>query len=393
MLNMLNRRSFLLISTVALTTGQLLSGCSDRQTSLKVLLLQGSIPPQLLSDFRKTLTRQISLDFEPQSRLSKLFTILKNWQQQKNQNNEANAFLNLLNKTEVNADLVTLGDYWLASAIKQGLIQPLAPDKLTNWEKLPPAWQKLVSRNAEGQIDITGKIYGAPYRWGNTIIAYRSDKFKSLGWTPTDWSDLWRGELQGNISLLNEPREVIGLTLKKLGYSYNTQDLAQIPNLQSELEALHKQVKFYSSDNYLQPLILGDTWLAVGWSTDILPLLKRYPNIKIAVPQSGTSLWADLWVKPNYSPTGIEAENLAVGDRWIDFCWQPKAANQISLFTNAISPVFADDRGVDLPKNLQNNPFIQESLAVLPKSDFLYPLTADLEQKYLALWQEMRVEG
>ena len=383
---MFNRRSFLLTSIIALTTGQLISGCSDRQKMLKVLLLQGSIPPQLLNDFHKTLTKGIKLNLEPKAQLTKIFSLLEDWQQQ-NQNQEPNTLLNLLARKETTADLVTVGDYYLANAISQGLIQPLDTAKLKNWDKLPSSWQKLVSRNEQGEIDSQGKIYGAPYRWGNTLIAYRSDKFKALNWTPTDWQDLWRPELQERISLLDEPREVIGLTLKKLGYSYNTSNLAQVSELKSELIALQKQVKFYSSDNYLQPLILGDTWLAVGWSTDILPIIKRYSKIKIVVPKSGTSLWADLWVQPK----SASEKSLSLRDRWIDFCWQSKAANQISLFTNAISPMLAERKPADLPKNLQTNSFISSSLAILAKSDFLYPLSSLAEKQYQSLWKEIRL--
>ena len=389
---MINRRSFLLTSAATIITGQLISGCSNQPEILKVLLLQGSIPPQLLNDFRKIIPSQTKLDFQPKSKLSKLFSLLESWQQQnENQSNQPNNLLNLLKRTETTANLVTLSDYQLLSVIKQGLIQPLDTAKLENWNKLPSSWQKLVRRNSQGEIDSQGKIYGAPYRWGNTIIAYRRDKFKALGWIPTDWEDLWRTELQGRISLLDEPREVIGLTLKKLGYSYNTSGLNQISNLKSELEALHQQVKFYSSENYLQPLILGDTWLAVGWSTDILPLLKRYSNIKIVVPKSGTSLWTDLWVQPKYSSVSANEENWSWRDRWIDFCWQSKAASQISLFTNAISPILAGNKPTDLPKNLQNNSFLKDSLQVLAKSDFLEPLTAETEEQYKLLWQEMRL--
>ena len=390
---MISRRSFLINSAATIITGQLVSGGSDRQKIFKVLLLQGSIPPQLLSDFRKTLTNGTKLDFEPKSRLNKLFSLLENWQQQNdNQSERENTWLNLLKRTETTANLVTLSDYRLLSGIQQGLIQPLETTKLKNWNRLPSSWQKLVRRNSQGQIDERGKIYGAPYRWGNTIIAYRSDKFKDLGWLPKDWQDLWRTELQERISLLDEPREVIGLTLKKLGYSYNTSDLERVSDLKSELKALDRQVKFYSSENYLQPLILGDTWLAVGWSTDILPLLKRYSNIKIAVPQSGTSLWTDLWVQPKSSSVvAVNEENLSLRDRWIDFCWQPKAVSQISLFTNAISPILADTKPVDLPKNLPNNSFLRESLQVLAKSDFLKPLPPATEEQYKLLWQEIRL--
>lgn len=389
---MFNRRSFLLNSVATLIAGQFISGCSDQQKILKVLLLQGSIPPQLLSDFRKILPDKTKLDFAAKIQLEKMFSLLENWQQKnENQSKQQNGLLNLLKRTETTADLVTLSDYRLLNAIKQGLIAPLDTSKFKNWQKLPSYWQRLVKRNEQGEIDGQGKVYGAPYRWGNTLIAYRSDKLKDFDWIPTDWSDLWRTELQGRISLLDEPREIIGLTLKKLGYSYNIKDLTQVSNLNSELKTLHKQVKFYSSDNYLQPLILGDTWLAVGWSTDILPLLKRYPNIKIAVPKSGTSLWTDLWVQPKYSSVSLDQENLSLRDRWIDFCWQPKAASQISLFTNAISPVLVNSKLESLPENLQKNSFFKSSLDILAKSDFLETLTAKTEDQYKLLWSEMRL--
>ena len=393
---MFSRRSFLITSALALITGQLISGCSNQQEMLKVLLLQGSIPPQLLNDFRQTLAKGTKLNFEPKAQLEKMFSLLENWQQQnENQKTQQNPLLNLLKRPETTADLVTLSDYWLANAISQGLIQPLDSSRLANWDKLPPSWQKLVRRNSLGELDSEGKVYASPYRWGNTIIAYRSDKFKNLGWIPTDWQDLWRKELQQRISLLDEPREVIGLTLKKLGYSYNTRDLTQVSNLKSELLALQKQVKLYSSNNYLQALILGDAWLAVGWSTDILPLTKRYSNIKIAVPKSGTSLWTDLWVQPKYlsvdSSASVNEESLSLRDRWIDFCWQPKAASQISLFTNAISPILVGSKPEDLPKDLQNNAFVNSSLEVLAQSDFLYPLSPATEKQYESLWKEMRL--
>lgn len=127
---------------------------------------------------------------------------------------------------------MTLGDYWIRVAIKNKLIQPLDVSKLKQWSSLPQRWQELAKRNDQGQIDPQGKVWAVPYRWGNTVIVYRRDKFlQEFGWTPSDWSDLWRSELRSRISLLDQPREVIGLVLKKLGQSYNTKNL-DIPNLE-----------------------------------------------------------------------------------------------------------------------------------------------------------------
>lgn len=190
--------------------------------------------------------------------------------------------------------------------------------------------------------------------------------------------------------MLDSPREVIGLTSKKLGYSYNTENLNSIPNLEAELLALHQQTKLYSSTHYLEPLVLGDTWVAVAWSTDILPLLKQYPEIKFIIPRSGTSLWADLWVKPRISEVTKNDEQLAAIESWIDFCWQSKAAQQISLFTSGISPILRSLNKNDLSSDLQNNIFLNSEVLNSEKSEFILPLQPQSQQQYRDLWLKIR---
>lgn len=57
------------------------------------------------------------------------------------------------------------------------------------------------------------------------------------------------------------------------------------------------QVRLFDSLNYIKAFGVGDVWVAVGWSSDILPIAKRSSNVAVVVPKSGTSLWADLWVR------------------------------------------------------------------------------------------------
>lgn len=56
------------------------------------------------------------------------------------------------------------------------------------------------------------------------------------------------------------------------------------------------QVRLFDSAHYLKAFGVGDVWVAVGWSSDVLPVAKRMSNVAVVVPKSGTSLWADLWV-------------------------------------------------------------------------------------------------
>ncbi|MCU0545371.1 MAG: extracellular solute-binding protein [Oscillatoriaceae cyanobacterium Prado104] len=363
------KRRSLLLGAASLTLSQLAAGCDSRQP-LKIRSLKNTIPAQIVSKFSRDIKPPPVLQVTQQEQLQELFALLQQWKQ--------------FPKTKDRADLVMLGDYWLSQAIRQKTIEPIDTAKLANWSQLPQKWQALVRRNDAGQLDAKGKIWAAPYRWGTTLIAYRTDKFKTLGWTPKDWSDLWREELRDRISLPDNAREVIGLTLKKLGKSYNTQQLDKVPNLKTELANLHKQVKLYSSDAYLQPLILGDTWLAVGYSGDFLPLLQSQKELAAVIPVSGTALWTDLWVEP------ASKSQVPLMEKWIDFTWEPRIATQLSLLSKASSPIIVGMNSAALPESLRANPLLLPDAKIIAQSEFLLPLpNAGIEQ-YRSHWQEMR---
>lgn len=382
-LPLLSRRT-VLTGVTSWATSQLLLGCNaTTQPPLKVQFLQGSIPSQLLHQFHNQLqqaNRDTSVSLLPVSQLQTLFSRLQGWQtgSPANQVNWMD-WIPLIGDraNKERPDLVTLGHYWLDKAIAQQLIQPLDTNALKQWPSLEPRWQKLVTRHDQ--------VWAAPYRWGTTIIAYRRDIFQQRRLPPIrDWADLWRSDLRGQISLLDQPREVIGLTLKKLGHSYNTDNLTAIESLDANLRSLHANLKFYSSTNYLQPLRLGDTWVAVGWSSDLMPLVEQNNQIGLVIPRSGTALWADLWVRPNHN----DAQSNSVTHAWIDFCWQLEAARTISLLTPAASPALdLKQAGQEI---LRAKPDLAIPSSTLAASDFIQPLAPDVEQQYQALWQRIR---
>eukprot|EP00232_Nephroselmis_pyriformis_P021149 CAMPEP_0182853104 /NCGR_PEP_ID=MMETSP0034_2-20130328/522_1 /TAXON_ID=156128 /ORGANISM="Nephroselmis pyriformis, Strain CCMP717" /LENGTH=479 /DNA_ID=CAMNT_0024983855 /DNA_START=319 /DNA_END=1754 /DNA_ORIENTATION=- len=241
------------------------------------------------------------------------------------------------------ADLVTLGDVWLAPAIREGLIKPIAGAEDSSWwADLPPRWRRLMRRNAAtGEVDPQGEVYGCPYRWGSTLIAYRKDR--PTGGPVADWEDLWRPELTGRVSFLDSPREVVGAALKATGRPYNARDWGPA-ECQGAVEArwasLQKQVLLYSTAQQLKALGAGDVWAAVGWSGDIIPFAQRSPNVEVVAPASGTSLWADVWVVPATAAGGDRrvGPSPLVG-QWLDFGLQPSRAFPSQGIRSGASPL------------------------------------------------------
>lgn len=397
----ISRRS-LLIGGAGWAVSQGLLGCSPQASiPLTIEVLRSSIPPQLLQKFRQQLKQAappVSLNVLSEAQLQVLFTQLQSWQQlgPQPQSTSSSSWLEqipFLSKGNPGVpDLVTLGDFWLMNAIQQGLLQPFSEGDragLASWSQLAknPKLSEILLRNAQGQLDPHGPLWGIPYRLSSTVIAYRRDILEHRGLKPPrDWQDLWRPEFRGRISLLNQPREVIGLALKKLGQSYNTEDLTKIPDLKPTLQTLNQQVKFYSSDAYLQPLMLDDTWIAVGWSLDVLPLGDRLSKIVAVIPESGTALSADVWVRPKSAAPKLPPP----AKTWLDFWWQPAIAAQLSLLTWGISPALLGNPPGQLPEDLQRNPLLFPEGKVLQASEFLKPLPEKSIQQYQRFWTEMR---
>jgi putative spermidine/putrescine transport system substrate-binding protein len=388
----MQRRSFL-ITVGGLMIGSGLTGCQGQEKSiLRVLALKNSLPPQLLGGFLKSIQPTPKVELVMEGQFKEILIQLQEWFK----TNEAEAkglklpLIPPARSAEYIPNLVSMGDAWLAQAIQEKLIEPITTQNLTNWSKLESRWQELPKRDENGNSSQTGQVWGVPYRWGTTVIVYRRDLLKSAQIPiPQDWADLWHPKLRQRISLLDRSRETIGLTLKKLGSSYNQADLSQVSNLRSALQKLHQQVKFYSSDTYLQPLVLGNTWVAVGWSSDVVDFMQKNPNIGAIVPRSGTAIWADLWVQPTSKNHG-SPERIKLAQQWIDYCLQLQASNQISLFTGGAAPLLTNLQAASILPDIQRNSLALPDRAILAKSEFLYPLSSTTRSQYEKLWREIR---
>jgi putative spermidine/putrescine transport system substrate-binding protein len=398
----MQRRSFL-VTLGSLALGSGLTSCQGQNRSiLRLVALKSALPPQLLSEFSKSIqpiTSKVELAGEGQ--FKEILTQLQEWY--KTGKAESKGLkVPLLppgKSAEFIPNLVTIGDAWLSKAIQDKTIQPIETKSLTNWAKLEPRWRELAQRDDRGNSNTKGQLWGVPYRWGTTVIIYRRDRLEEANIPiPKDWSDLWNPQLKQRISLLDRSREVIGLTLKKLGYSYNIPDLDRVTALKPALAQLHQQAKLYSAENYLQPLVMGDTWVAVGWSSDAIDLIQKNPNIGAIVPNSGTAIFADLWVQPALSPKLSPTERQAANDknrielthRWLDYCLQRKVSNQISLFTTTTAPLLTSLKDNQIFPDIQRNSLTLPTKSILDRSEFIYPISSQSQQQYSKLWREIR---
>lgn len=296
---------------------------------LRVVGLRGSVPTVWVKDFILSQGRRAKTTIEYQGALREIMSALASALEKKQ----------VKPRSILSADVVTVGDSWLRLAVSGGLIEPIDNAEHHDWfKRLDQKWQALLRRDEEGRFNSKGLIWGVPYRWGSMVIAYKNDRLAKNNIPGIkDWRDLWRPELAGKIAMVDSPREVVGAVLKSLGASYNAQDFDKDVHggkeaVKRQFLSLQKQVRLFDSVHYLKALGSGDVWVAVGWSSDVIPVAKRMSNITVIAPESGSSLWADLWAIP--AATAVPTDKIGSRVRgasplihqWFDFCLQPARA-------------------------------------------------------------------
>jgi putative spermidine/putrescine transport system substrate-binding protein len=402
---MINRRT-LLFGTASIAVTSLLTSCRQAATdALKITLLEGSIPSQVLQSFQKQASNPVS--FQMGTQIGSIFQQLQRWQIAPKKSVSLRRYLpwnqdETLPKPD---NLVSIGDYWLESAIAQNLISPLEllPSSL---EKLPTAWQQFSSRDEKGRLesqvmaqDIASQannsenspikppkisLWAAPYQFQSLVIVY-NQRLLPAG-TFKRWQDLLQLSLRQSLALPNHPRLVIALAQKIQSDRFNPilEGLETSPSLDAAsldtLKQLHQQVKTYDAENSLKALINEDVKAIVGWSGDAVAATERYRDLKIVVPEEGTLLSADMWVRPK----GADMSDAA--QQWIDFCWQTGPATEISLSNRGLSPIFLQ-KNISLPETLANGLL---SAAAMANSEPLLPIPMALQAAYLKQWQQLR---
>lgn len=211
-------------------------------------------------------------------------------------------------------DLTVASDYMVEIMKKQNLLEELNKENLTNLNNMGSQFMN--------QAFDPGNVYSVPYMWLAGIIAVDSTKVKEG--TVTSYADLWKPEFKNSITLLDDERIIIGMTLKKLGYSLNEVDEKALLKAKEELKKLQPNIKAYDSDSPKTMLINGEAKMIFAWGAEGSLAKRENKNVKMVIPREGLFLQQDNFVIPK------GAKNSRLAELFINFIMEPEISAEIS---------------------------------------------------------------
>ena len=206
-------------------------------------------------------------------------------------------------------DLVIADDYIIETVIAEGLAQKLDLSKIPNFGNINPVYQ--------GQFYDPTDEYTAPYGAGVQTIVY------DPALVDTDvqgYEDLWNEEFEDNLAVIANYRVIIGMALKVLGYSYNTNNLDELEEAAQLLYELAPNIRLIKDDNLQDDLVSGEVSAAVMYTSQVTMAMLANPDLQIVYPKEGIGFG----IMGMFIPS--DAPNADAAHQFIDYILRPEVS-------------------------------------------------------------------
>lgn len=269
-----------------------------------------------------------------------------------------------------NYDLVVASDYMVQVLVKQNLVQPIDKSQLTNFKNIGDEFKNL-------EFD-KGNVYSVPYMWGDAVICYDQTKIKD---SITSYADLWNSKYKNSIVVLDDQRAVIGMTLKKMGYSINETNPLILEKAKLQLAKLQPNIKAYDSDSPKTMLINGEATIGFVWGAEASLAKRENKNLKVVIPKEGLFLQQDNFVIHK------DSKNVKAAELFMNFIMEPEISAEISKAFPYANPNTAAYPLID--KSIIDDIGIYPPEADVKKGEHLKDL-GDKDKLYDKIWSEVK---
>ena len=263
-------------------------------------------------------------------------------------------------------DLGVPSDYMVAILIKEGMLEKISANQLSNFGNMTAKW-----------IDVyfdPGREYTVPYQWGTTgfmvdTAVYSGDiDTLAILFDPPD-------VLKGKINMLKDVGEVINAGLRYLGFPRCNSDPEQMKQLNTLLQNAKQHWLSFNSAGAKEVLVSGDAAAGQNWNGFGMRARMERPTLKYAYPKEGLTAWMDNFVVFKGAP------NVENAKKFMNFMLIPENAATLTSFARYTAGVDGTEPFLDA--DLKSAPEVN------PPSDVLMEFVPPCEDKVIRMYDRI----
>jgi spermidine/putrescine transport system substrate-binding protein len=185
-------------------------------------------------------------------------------------------------------DLVFPSAEYITIMIAQGMLEKIDKSKLSNLGGIDP-------RIIEKAMYDPHLDYHVPYYYGAAGVIVNRLKVPEY---EESWNIFARGDLAGRMSMLDDPREVLGAALLTLGHSANTRSREEITAARDLINSQWApNLTRFDAEAFPKAYAAGDFWVVQGYYESVLEEISGDPELTAAaaffIPREGGTAYLD----------------------------------------------------------------------------------------------------
>ena len=166
-----------------------------------------------------------------------------------------------------------------------GLLQPIDPSRIRNWDHLFPVLRSLPGLVADG------KVWMMPWDWANTSITYRTDLVSGH---PDSWSLLWDPRYSQRLAVIDETHDawLVGAIMAGVDpFRESASDMKKVADMMRRQLPL---IRLYTTDmtSVEQSLASGEVVAAMTWNHSYVTLKQQGVPVAFMRPKEKMLTWA-----------------------------------------------------------------------------------------------------
>ena len=171
--------------------------------------------------------------------------------------------------------------------IQSGLFQRVDTSRLSNWPDVMPELVNLTGNDPED-----GKVWLAPFDWGQTSITYRTDLFELEG--EESWDMLWDKRYKGRLGSLASGGDAWWCGAIKAGVAMNEiHTESAFEKIAAVMREQRPLIRTYTDDTTTleQALSSGEMVAAMTWNSSAALLKSEGVPVEFAKVKEGALTW------------------------------------------------------------------------------------------------------
>ncbi len=271
----------------------------------------------------------------------------------------------------VSYDVIIPSDYMIGRLADEGYLQELDFGNIPNYE--------LVDATFKDQAYDPENKYSVPYTWGTVGIIYNTKYVEE----PTGWDILWDEEYAGKILMFGNSRDAFAIAEARLGYSFNTEDTAELQAAADLLKEQKPVVQQYVMDEIYEAMENEEAWIAPYYAGDYLQMAVENPDLAFYIPENESfNVFIDAMCIPTSAKHKAEAET------FINFLCEPEISGANMDWVGYGTPITAAREFLDA--EMAASPVAYPSDELLAKGESFATLPLETTQLMESLWLEAK---